>query len=84
MQEPLCTPTGTECYQHLHVDSDNCLLPCKGLYAKVQKGTNFESLDAIKSLQNTIDSYENYKRGFSKDIKYPKKISSKWKIDALI
>jgi hypothetical protein len=77
LQEPLCSPTGTECYQQLHVDSDDCLIPCKGLYADVQKDTSFESLDDIKVLKNTLDSCETYKRGFSEDIKYPKKISSK-------
>ena len=74
-----------DCYQNVKIDQRSCLAPCKGLYADVQKDTEFTNLDEIPKFASILSSYESFKRGFHEDINYqdfptlkPKKTQLKW------
>ena len=77
-QENLCNPAGTTCYKRVKENMEKCFIPCKGLYADVEKG-----LEVIKIRQDKrrfyklIENYDKYKRGFEEDIDYPRTLSSK-------
>ena len=44
--------------------------PCRGLYADVEKDNELKSLANIPNFANVYASYESYKRGFQKNVKY--------------
>ena len=41
---------------------------CKGLYADVNKKAEFQQMDQIENVRETVARYEDYKRGFQEDI----------------
>ena len=64
----MCTPLGLECYQSVNVYAKECLTMCKGLYADVNKKADFQQMDKIENVRETVERYEDYKRGFQEDI----------------
>ena len=65
---------GVECYRNMTVDYSSCPLPCKGIFADVTKEKAIPPLHLSEGFSAIYEQYEKYKRGFSDDIKYPKKI----------
>ena len=76
-QESLCTPAGTECYQHVKDAPEKCVTPCKGLYADVKKDVEIKKVEEMSKFDKLISDYEKYKRGNNKEIFYPEEIISK-------
>jgi hypothetical protein len=75
-QEPICSPKGLDCY-NIGIETDgNCLTSCEGLYADVFKDQEYKNVDDIKKFKPILRSYGEYKRGYSKDIGFPKLIES--------
>ena len=61
-----------ECYNNVEISSEQCVLPCKGLYADISlENSGIRKVEDMKKFDPLIKSYENYKRGFTKDIEYP-------------
>lgn len=76
-QETLCNPAGAECYKSVKEDETECLTPCEGLYADVEKEADKKNLDKIRKFEKLLENYEEYKRGFEDDISYPNEIHGK-------
>ena len=57
-------PPGLECYKSVQLSSDACIIPCKGLYADVERVEGFEVVENIKKFQPVLDQYKEYKAGF--------------------
>ena len=66
----MCTPIGLDCYNSVGIDDSNCMTPCTGLYADVEKEYGFSKLPKIPNFGSTFARYESYKRGFHKDVNY--------------
>ena len=49
---------------------------CEGLYADVSREKEITNVGKDKKFINTLNNYENYKRGFNKDIVFPSIIES--------
>ena len=77
-QETLCTPAGNECYKSMSLSPKNCLSPCKGFYADVEKDVDIKNVEDLRKFDKIIENYEHYKRGFEQDIVYPSQLSSKF------
>ena len=77
-QESVCTPAGTECYKSVKDAAEMCVTPCKGLYADVKKDVEIKKVEEMSKFSKLISDYEEYKRGYNKEIFYPEFISSKW------
>ena len=61
-----------DCYNNLEFVGENCLVPCKGLYADIASEiSGARELEDMKEFASLIEHYEEYKRGFSRDITYP-------------
>ena len=58
-------------------DSGKCLIPCKGIYADVFKEIEGISVDYMIKFVELIGNYESYKRGYVKDINFPKQLKRK-------
>ena len=70
IQESICLIN--ECYNNVEISSEQCVLPCKGLYADISlENSGITKVEDMKKFDPLIKSYENYKRGFTKDIEYP-------------
>ena len=62
--DSVCLPSGLDCYkQNVTVKDDDCILPCKGVYADVVKHT--EDLQDKKYFNHVLDKYKKYKSGFN-------------------
>ena len=59
------------------MDSSKCLTPCKGLYADVERDIEVIKLEDRKLFDSVVENYENFKRGYIKDINYPKQLEGK-------
>ena len=57
-------PPGLECYKSVNKISEKCIIPCKGIYADVYRGEDFEKVEEIEEFRTTLESYQNYKSGF--------------------
>jgi hypothetical protein len=57
-------PPGLECYKSVKKSSEKCTIPCKGIYADVSRGEDFEPVEEIEEFGPTLASYTNYKSGF--------------------
>ena len=57
-------PPGLECYKSVKKTSDKCLIPCKGVFADVEKGEDYKQVEAIEKFRATLHNYEDYKSGF--------------------
>ena len=64
LQEKLCTPNGVSCYRKLEPNYENCILPCKGLYADVQFSTKNEDTDENYTLEKLTKDYALFKERF--------------------
>ena len=53
------------------LNHEDCLIPCKGIYADVVKDIEIKEIDKMNKFDNLVDAYERYKRGYILDIKYP-------------
>ena len=52
--------------------SAKCLKPCKGLYADIAvDNSDVRKVEDIEKFDELIGIYEEYKRGYAKDITYP-------------
>ena len=59
---------------------DQWLLPCKGLYADISlENSDVRKVENMRKFDQLVKSYENYKRGYSKDITYPPALKVKGK-----
>ena len=76
----LCSLDGIECYKKLRPDTDNCVAPCKGIYADVQRDIEAMNVENLRKFDKMVESYEHYRRGFIKDIEYPKLLKGGFKI----
>ena len=76
LQESLCSPSGTECYQNAKSNARQYSTPCQGLYADVIKDKEHKKVEDIKKFNAILKDYEEYKRGSRKDIAYPSKLKS--------
>ena len=57
-------PPGLECYKSVELSSDACIIPCKGLYADVEREEAVENIESIEKFQPVLDQYKQYKAGF--------------------
>ena len=73
-QENICSPTGTECYKNLRQDFGKCLIPCKGVYADVERDIEVMKVEELRKFDKLVKNYEKYKRGNIKDINYPEQL----------
>ena len=60
-----------DCYKTIVLDTEKCLIPCKGLYADVLK----DDITINGQFGKLIEEYENYKRGYENDMEYPRLLS---------
>ena len=61
----MCTPVGTECYKSIKDQEVKCLIPCKGVFADVQKITFEYNLHTIEDFKNILYDYRGYKAAYS-------------------
>ena len=45
------------------------------MYADVEKDVDTIKVETMENFQNLIDQYDEYKRGYEKDINYPNQLS---------
>jgi hypothetical protein len=76
-QESLCDPIGNECYETMKEVPEKCQIPCNGVYADVVKKAKTTNVVELRKFDKLVVSYEQYKRGSKKDIKYSKEIFGK-------
>ena len=57
-------PPGLECYKSVKKTSDKCLIPCKGVFADVEKREDYKQVEAIEKFRYTLHDYRDYKSGF--------------------
>ena len=57
-------PPGLECYNSVKLRSDECIIPCKGMYADVEREEGFEATEKIEKFQPVLGQYKQYKAGF--------------------
>ena len=50
----------------LTADSEKCAVPCEGLYADVEKSTDFMDVPDSEALSKVLIDYEDFKSGFNK------------------
>ena len=50
-------------------------MPCKGLYADVEKEVDTEVVEKMRKFDNLLASYEEYKRGSVQNIKFPERLT---------
>ena len=50
----------------LTVDSEKCAVPCEGLYADIEKSTDFTDFTESEALSKALIDYEDFKSGFDK------------------
>ena len=81
IQESMCLIN--ECYGDVEKTFEQCLLPCKGLYADISV-ENSGKVEEMKKFDHLIKSYENYKRGYTKDITYPPALRGRVKLNFII
>ena len=65
-----------ECYKSVIPNGEKCVAPCEGVYADVEKELNHEKVEEMRKFDQLMANYEEYKRGYEKDINYPKEIIS--------
>ena len=53
------------------LNNEDCVLPCKGIYADVVKDIETMEVDKMKKFDKLVEDYESYKRGYLVDIDYP-------------
>ena len=63
-QDPLCLPPGLECYKSVPMRSDECLPPCKGVYADAKRVEGVTEKANMEMFKPVLDTYKNYKSGF--------------------
>ena len=73
-QEIVCSTLGNECFKNIETDGENCLTPCKGLYADVTKDADILGEEIMGRFKKLIEEYDNYKRGDVVDIVYPEQL----------
>ena len=53
------------------LNPEDCVIPCKGIYADVAKDIETMEVDKMKKFDKLVKDYERYKRGYLVDIEYP-------------
>ena len=53
------------------------MIPCKGIYGDVERDIEVMKVEEMRKFDELVEKYENYKRGYVKDINYPKQIEGK-------
>ena len=72
-----CGPNGTDCFKNFPLNTD-CLEPCHGLYADIhryEEGT--KQMKDMKRLRTMLQEYEEYKRGYHKEVQFPVLLKSR-------
>ena len=65
---PMCNISGLNCFSGIPVLRNDCLSKCKGLYVDVNRKSSYENIIGINRMGKMSAKYEEYKRGFHKDI----------------
>ena len=65
------------CYMNMRLEQDlnECIIFCEGLYADVVKTMDVFKPEEMRKFDKFVENYDNYKRGFHKDIEYTKDIA---------
>ena len=71
-KEPICSAKGLECYRNAVTNDEMCMTACEGLYADVSKNNNYNTVEDAERFVSILRTYEYYKKGFGRDITYPK------------
>ena len=63
-----------ECYGNLKKNQREkvCLPPCEGLYADIKKDSDAIALYTSGKFKRLLEQYEDFKRGFARNIEYPR------------
>ena len=56
-------PPGLECYKSVEQSSNDCLLPCKGVYADVQRRKDVGNIKDMEMVKSFSKYYKDYKSG---------------------
>ena len=67
IQENLCTASGLDCYKNMAPNYQNCIIPCTGLYADVEKDDDLSFIKQSKAFDELIENYTLFKQGFEGD-----------------
>ena len=62
-------PPGLECYGTVKPSAAECLRPCKGVYAEVEREGGGEEVERMDNFKPVLDRYKEYKSGFRNDTK---------------
>ena len=65
---PMCNISGLHCFSGITVPRNDCLSQCMGLYVDVHRKSRYENIDGLNQLGKIFAKYEEYKRGFKKEI----------------
>ena len=60
----MCMHPGLECYKSIKKNSDECLIPCTGIYADVLKNEDVKLVDEMKQFKTAMVFYKKYKSRF--------------------
>ena len=73
----ICLPAGLECYKNINVDKTQCINQCFGLFADIEHLSSHQTEFGSDIFADLVEEYEEYKRGWMKDIEYPQEILGK-------
>ena len=65
-QQPLCNPTGIECFKSMKQEKENCLAPCKGVFAGLDRDKDFIQVEDMEDFKDILNEYRQYKTGYDK------------------
>ena len=51
-----------------------CLTPCTGVYADIRKDIEIVEVEDLRKFDELLLNYEDFKRGYAKDINYPRQL----------
>ena len=71
----MCTPIGRECYDLIKEDDIECVTPCQGIFADVDKDKNTKLTDDNEVMKQVLKEYEIYKNGFNNSWQYEEEIT---------
>ena len=73
---PICLERGRQCYDKLSFNDTDCLSPCTGMFADIQKVTVSNNMWNTKEMTELKQEYEKYRRGHMEPVVYPKELES--------
>ena len=71
----MCLPAGIECYKSIKEEEIKCLVPCKGVFADVQRNLNIKKVKEIEDFKLTFDEYKAFKSGYNNHKRYQKEVA---------